>query len=114
MHTFARLAFCAAMTIGLAGHCAAQGETTFPGNVATAAAPHGGAFPSPPEPGPLVGDATRTLLDLQRDGLYASPARRPIAGEVATLSYRRYLESFKQPIPARFGASVGDTNGGAR
>lgn len=114
MHIFPQLAFGAAIAIGLAGHCAAQSETPFPGDAATTAGPQDRTFPPPPESGPLVGDATRTLLDLQRDGHYASTTRRPIAGEVATLSYQRYLDSFKLPIPANFNATLGDTSGGGR
>lgn len=53
-----------------------------------------------------VGDATAGLLALQRDGTAASPVPRPIAGEVATRSYQRYLRSFEQAIPERLGGSV--------
>jgi len=54
-----------------------------------------------------VGDATRDLLALQREGRAASPTPRPIAGEVADLSYQRYLKSFTHPIPADFKSSIG-------
>lgn len=53
-----------------------------------------------------VGDSTRRLLAMQRDGSAASTTPRPLAGEVASLSYKRYLDSFKFPIPERFGAAV--------
>lgn len=53
-----------------------------------------------------VGDATHRLLAMQRDGSAASTTPRPLAGEVASLSYKRYLDSFKFPIPERFGAAV--------
>jgi hypothetical protein len=46
---------------------------------------------------------------MQREGNYASTTRRPIAGDVATLSYQRYLDSFKLPIPASFTATTSDT-----
>ena len=58
-----------------------------------------------------VGDATAGLLALQRDGAAASPVPRPIPGEVAGRSYQRYLKSFEQPIPERFGFST--AGGGA-
>ncbi|RZI68778.1 DUF3613 domain-containing protein [Variovorax guangxiensis] len=56
-----------------------------------------------------VGDATQGLLALQREGSAASATPRPIAGDVAQLSYQRYLDSFdgaKHPIPAQFGTTV--------
>lgn len=60
-----------------------------------------------------VGDATRHLLDMQREGRAASPTPRPLAGEIASLSYQRYLDSFKFPIPERFNTTVQKT-GAAR
>lgn len=54
-----------------------------------------------------VGDATRDLLVLQREGRAASHTPRPIAGEVANLSYQRYLKSFTHEIPLDFKSSVG-------
>ncbi|MGJ7543515.1 DUF3613 domain-containing protein [Variovorax sp. LT1R16] len=53
-----------------------------------------------------VGDATRNLLAMQREGKVASTTPRPLAGDVATLSYQRYLDSFKFPIPEKFSATV--------
>lgn len=64
-----------------------------------------------------IGDATHSLLALQREGHAASPTPRPLAGDVATLSYQRYLESFKFPIPEKFSAAVqksGGSGGGTR
>lgn len=43
-----------------------------------------------------VGGATRRLLALQAA---SGTAPRPITGDVATLSYQRYLDSFKHAIP---------------
>lgn len=45
-----------------------------------------------------VGAATEAILKMQREGTAAGQTQ-PIAGEVATRSYQRYLESFTQPIP---------------
>lgn len=53
-----------------------------------------------------VGDAARSLLELQREGRAASPTPRPLAGDVASLSYQRYLDSFKFPIPEKFSTTV--------
>lgn len=59
-----------------------------------------------------VGDATSQLLALQRSGDTASQVARPIAGDVATRSYQRYLKSFDHPIPERYGTTVGGTSSG--
>lgn len=123
MYPFQRLAFGAALALSLAAHCAAQNNPAAqerPPESAVDAAPVETATVAPAEPwgvplqaapaAPLrVGDATRTLLDMQREGNYASTTRRPIAGDVATLSYQRYLDSFKLPIPASFTATTSDT-----
>jgi hypothetical protein len=55
-----------------------------------------------------IGDATRQLLSLQRN---ATGPDRPIPGEQAGLSYQRYLDSFKHPIPERMGSSISSTSG---
>lgn len=68
---------------------------------------------TPTTPATQVGDATQRLFALQRDGGAASPTPRPIAGDVATLSYQRYLDSFKRPIPDHFSTTVRSA-GGAR
>jgi hypothetical protein len=58
-----------------------------------------------------VGDATDTLLALQRSGEFASATPRPIAGPVAHRSYERYLKSFEHPIPEYLNSSVKKTTG---
>lgn len=60
-----------------------------------------------------VGDATGALLAWQRSGQIASPTPRPIAGDVATRSYERYLKSFEHPIPEFLNSSVKQAQGGA-
>ena len=55
-----------------------------------------------------IGDATRQLLSMQRN---AAGSDRPIPGEQAGLSYQRYLDSFKHPIPERTGSSISSTGG---
>lgn len=62
--------------------------------------------PSAPQPGARIGDAARALRDLQSGGSAASATPRPIAGDVAGLSYQRYLDTFKQPIPPSFTPTV--------
>ncbi|WP_028353578.1 DUF3613 domain-containing protein [Bordetella petrii] len=52
-----------------------------------------------------VGDVTRALLAAQADGRRAGGAL-PILGPVATASWQRYLESFRQPIPEWFSEKV--------
>ncbi|MBB1599337.1 DUF3613 domain-containing protein [Variovorax sp. UMC13] len=59
-----------------------------------------------------VGDATHNLLALQREGTQASNTPRPLAGDVASLSYQRYLDSFKLPIPEKFNTAVQRPSGG--
>lgn len=71
-----------------------------------------------------VGDATTSLLALQRSGRAASAVAQPISGEVASRSYARYLKSFEFPIPEKLGTSgaqgagggsgAGDSSGTAR
>lgn len=53
-----------------------------------------------------VGDATHSLLALQREGRAASRTPRPIPGSIADISYQRYLKSFSQDIPSSFTSSV--------
>lgn len=60
-----------------------------------------------------VGDAATSLLARQRDGSFASPTARPIAGDVARRSYERYLKSFEYPIPERMSSTVKSSTGGS-
>ena len=59
-----------------------------------------------------VHDGALSLVELQRNGSAESPTPRPIAGEVANLSYQRYLDSFKRPIPEHFGTTVRSAGAG--
>jgi hypothetical protein len=95
--------FAAGLTAGLAtllGGCIQAPIATDPAATPSSAVPTAAA---------QVGDATRDLVALQRGGTAASPNERGIAGDVASRSYQRYLKSFDQPIPDRFGPTV---NGG--
>lgn len=49
-----------------------------------------------------VGKQTRDALELQRSGQAASDTARPMSGEVAERTHRRYVESFSHPIPESF------------
>lgn len=53
-----------------------------------------------------IGDATRGLLQRQREGREASATPRAIGGDVAELSRQRYLDSFQQPLPPWFGSRL--------
>lgn len=48
-----------------------------------------------------VGDTTRNLLDIQRNGSQAGPML-PLTGDQATLGYARYMRSFEHPLPEFF------------
>lgn len=50
---------------------------------------------------PAIGDTTRTLLQSQVDGSIAGPAL-PMLGAASSLSYQRYLDSYRYPIPETF------------
>lgn len=60
-------------------------------------------------PASEIGPATDALLALQRDNRAAGSAQ-PMLGDAASLSYQRYLDSFKHPIPESMGSPV-NTNG---
>lgn len=64
---------------------------------------------------PALGAETRAWLTLQQSGQQASGAPRPMPGEMADSVYQRYLDSFKQPIPAEFkrqsASETGNANG---
>jgi len=60
----------------------------------------------------LIGDATLSLLALQRSGQMAAPAQ-PMLGAEASAAYARYLKSFNHPIPEHLDSSVGTVGGGA-
>jgi len=48
-----------------------------------------------------IGDHTRTLLEIQRNGSQAG-ALQPLGGEQAALGYARYMQSFRHPLPEFF------------
>lgn len=83
----------------LAVACGASAASAQP---AAAPADAATAAPSPAATAP-IGDATRGLLRMQRE---SGGTARSIPGDVAGLSYERYLNSFKHPIPNTLGSAV--------
>jgi hypothetical protein len=79
--------------------------------IAGAASAQTVAPPAAPEPyvapsrDARYGTDVRTWLDLQRSGRTAGSAP-PLPGEIADLNWRRYAESYKQPIPETFRSTV--------
>lgn len=60
-----------------------------------------------PAPAALpVGQATRSLLQRQRDSTGADAGPRPLDGAMVDSAHQRYLKSFDQPLPAWFGQQV--------
>ena len=55
-----------------------------------------------PPAGQGFGSQTRLWLGTQTSGVSAVTDERPMPGEVATLVYQRYLNSFTHPIPERY------------
>jgi len=58
-----------------------------------------------------IGHSTDALLALQRDNRVAGPAL-PMLGDTASLSYQRYLDSFKHKIPESMGSPVNSNGSG--
>lgn len=49
-----------------------------------------------------LGKEAKAWIDLQASGTQAAGGPRPMPGEIADNVYQRYVDSFKQPIPAEF------------
>jgi len=86
---------CAAGTFGLAGLVMA------PAMAQPAQAPVEQPSPSFHPNDVPVGDTTRMLLEIQRNGSQAGP-QQSMTGEQATIGYARYLQSFHHPLPEFF------------
>ncbi|MDB5769592.1 MAG: hypothetical protein JWQ61_4406 [Collimonas fungivorans] len=61
--------------------------------------------PTGPETRIRIGDVTHTLLQAQADGRVAGP-RLPMLGATADVSWQRYLDSFRHPLPEFFKNTV--------
>lgn len=63
------------------------------------------------EPSTSTGTQSKDWVDLQTSGKQASGTLRPMPGEIADNAYQRYVDSFKQPIPAEFKRQSADSSG---
>lgn len=54
---------------------------------------------------------TRTWIELQIGGKKSAGGPRPMPGEIASNVYQRYVDSFKQPIPAEFKRQSSESSG---
>ncbi|WP_321792007.1 DUF3613 domain-containing protein [Burkholderia pyrrocinia] len=57
-----------------------------------------------------VGRSTKDWLTMQRDNRAAAPTQ-PMFGDVASLVYQRYLDSFKNRIPNAMSPQLGSASG---
>lgn len=57
-----------------------------------------------------VDRSTREWLSMQRDNRAAAPTQ-PLLGDVASLVYQRYLDSFKNKIPTSMSSQLGSAGG---
>lgn len=57
-----------------------------------------------------VGRSTKDWLAMQRDNRAAAPTQ-PVFGDVASLAYQRYLDSFKNKIPDSLSSQLGAVGG---
>lgn len=103
-------------------------QTPITGQMGAPAPPPADAPVAPPAPAPShatdnaaadstaansdVGDTTRMLLGMQRQGTHAGKPL-PIPGQEASASYQRYLKSFEHPIPEFYDTTMSrNGNGG--
>jgi len=100
---FLRLArtACTAGTFGLAGLSVTLLGAALPAMAQPAQVPAEQPSPSFHPNDVPVGDTTRTLLEIQRNGSQAGP-QQSMTGEQATIGYARYLQSFHHPLPEFF------------
>jgi hypothetical protein len=89
---------------------AAEPVVTFSNDPAQTAPTHSQNGHAPTED--RVGDTTAKLLAAQANGTYAGKEAGTLGAE-ATLSYKRYLDSFKLPIPQWFKGTVSSDTGGS-
>lgn len=67
------------------------------------------AFAAEPET-PTAAE-TRSWIELQKSGKQSAGGPRPMPGEIAGNVYQRYVDSFKQPIPAEFKRQSSESSG---
>lgn len=78
---------------------------------ATTAAATTAAAPAPAASGDGFGSQSRLWLATQISGASSVTEERPMRGEVATLVYQRYLNSFTRAIPEHFSSESFAANG---
>lgn len=61
-----------------------------------------------------VGPETRSWVQLQTGNTAASPADRPMPGDIAEKVYQRHADSFAQPIPESLGRQSFTEEGGGK
>lgn len=59
-----------------------------------------------------VGPETRSWVQLQTGNTAASPAERPMPGDIAEKVYQRHADSFARPIPESLGRQSFNEEGG--
>jgi Protein of unknown function (DUF3613) len=64
------------------------------------------------QPGRSIGVETRSWLELQSSGAAASKNRQTVLGPVADAIYKRYVDSFKHPIPEYYKSEQSGKMGG--
>ena len=69
---------------------------------------------APAAPGQGFGSQSRYWLAVQASGASSVTEERPMPGEVASLVYQRYLNSFKYPIPERYESDSFTTKSGTK
>jgi len=95
------------LVIGLAYAAGASAQTSQAPTAAPSATPRVGNVPTDnPNRAPVVGATARHLLEAQASGRVAAPAP-PMYGATASLSWKRYVDSFSHPIPEFFESRVG-------
>jgi hypothetical protein len=90
-----------------AGTAAAQSaQSVLPAANAPLAAHSIGAVPTEGDRPPAVGATARHLLAAQAGGRVAAPGQA-LYGATASLSWKRYVDTFNHPIPEFFESRVG-------
>ncbi len=90
-----------------------QAMTTRPAPAYVASSDTAPAVMPPPAHVTVMGETTRSLLQMQADGTQAGK-HLPMLGAEASASYDRYMKSFSHDIPEFYKTNVGkDSNGTA-
>ncbi len=103
---------CVVLLAGAFGVSGAQAQAQAPAaqEPAQAQPAQQAAAPATP-PASEISHATLAWLDLQSSNR-AAVQEQPMLGAAASLAYQRYLDSFKNKIPAFFGSAASSSGGG--